>query len=140
MINEVYIVTSGCCSDYHIVTVFTDKEKATAFVNAYNNHKLSNYADDYEIETYKTNDIDIREADGLMYYTVQISKNGGCYIGLAECGDDFVSSEDIGKVIEYKGGRQEGYRVAVLARNTEHAKRLAQDKFAQYRAKKEGLT
>ena len=139
MNNEVYIVTSGCYSDYHIITVFTDKEKAKAFVDAYNSHKTSKYGDYYEIETYKVNDIDVQIMSGNAFYEVRISESGVCSAGLVEFGFDVVSNEDIGKVVVYPGGRQSGYRVIVLAKNPEHAIKVAQDKIAQYKAEKEGL-
>lgn len=139
MNNEIYIVTSGCYSDYHIVTVFMDKDKAKAFVEAYNSHKTSKYYDDYEIETYKVSDIDVQTIGDNAFYDVQVSRRGACYVGLAELGYAFETNEDVGKVIEYIAGAQEGYRVIVLAKDAEHAKRIAQDKIAQYKAEKEGL-
>lgn len=47
--KEIYVVTEGSYSDYHICGVFTDKEKAENFVNIYNRFS-GEYA---EIETYE---------------------------------------------------------------------------------------
>ena len=36
--KEIYVVTEGSYSDYHICGVFTNKEKAENFVNIYNKY------------------------------------------------------------------------------------------------------
>ena len=53
---KVYVVTCGEYSDYHIVAVFTDREKAEEFIKV-RNDKISRWGDDaYNIEIYTANE------------------------------------------------------------------------------------
>ena len=65
---KIYVVTSGCYSDYHIDAVFDDHEKAEVYVAA--NDSIN---DPVYIETYDTDDMVI-ESDGkpiaCIVYTV----------------------------------------------------------------------
>jgi len=45
--NKVYVVTAGCYSDYHIVAVFSTKEKAEEYI-AY--HGTNNTLEEYELD------------------------------------------------------------------------------------------
>lgn len=49
--NKVYVVTAGCYSDYHIVAVFSTKEKAEEYI-AYHgtNYRMEEYDLDEEFE------------------------------------------------------------------------------------------
>lgn len=49
---KVYVVTSGCYSDYHIEAVFTDKKTAYAFANIHTDREVEEYdADSVKIAT-----------------------------------------------------------------------------------------
>ena len=50
---KIYIVTSGCYSDYTISQVFLDRKKADAYVKLQNSSSLFR---DYRVETYETSD------------------------------------------------------------------------------------
>lgn len=55
---KIYVITAGEYSDYHIVAVTTDKEKADNFVKVHNDSKRFYYDDAY-VEEYDTDDFDI---------------------------------------------------------------------------------
>lgn len=64
---KVYVITAGEYSDYHIVTVTTDKEKADNFVKVHNDSKCFYYDDAY-VEEYDTDDFDIDVTDRNAKY------------------------------------------------------------------------
>lgn len=70
--DKVYVVTSGCYSDYHIEAVFSSKEKAELYVAVHHDHNIKNiiYYDNVFIEEYTI-------SDSLI--------NGVAYFGLSFC-------------------------------------------------------
>ena len=54
---EIYVVTAGSYSDYHIQYVFTDKEKAQKYVDLHSNDSW----DTPEIEIYESIEEDLNE-------------------------------------------------------------------------------
>lgn len=66
---KIYVITAGEYSDYRIVCVFTDKDKAEHFVNLHNDYASKySWADEYEIEEYDSKDEEYSIDDaGLMY-------------------------------------------------------------------------
>lgn len=64
---KIYVITAGEYSDYHIVAVTTDKEKADNFVKVHNDSKRFYYDDAY-VEEYDTDDFDIAVTDRNAKY------------------------------------------------------------------------
>jgi len=65
---EVYVVTEGSYSSYHIVAVFTDKEIA---------EKLAGQLEDGNtVETYETDEYSEYVRQGLMLYDITMLKDG----------------------------------------------------------------
>lgn len=133
--KNVYIITQGEYSDYHIVTVFDDKDKAEAFVEAYNKHKRSEYEDDYCVETYKLNSIDIRSYKEKIFFYAHTNYRGSLYVDPAPERDP----ERVGIVDVAHYPSWNSYTVTVLAENLDKAKKIAADKIAEYKANKEGI-
>ena len=124
--KEIYVVTEGSYSDYHICGVFTDKEKAENFVNIYNK-----YSGDYaEIETYE---------DGVMLNTNGIKfevcfcrdkhDNLVCFYSSTASPSDKCGVRAINSYIE----------VVVFAETKAQAKKIAEDKLAEWLAERKGV-
>ena len=144
--KNVYIITQGCYSDYHIVTVFDDEDKAKAFVEVYNKNKRSEYVDDYEIETYKINSIDIRSSEGKLYFNAWTDARGTLYVeptpeydpervGVVNCMHRalYVLSVGLDVPVDF-------YSLTVFAENIDKARKIAADKIAEYKANEEAIT
>lgn len=65
---KVYIVTDGCYSDYHIVAVFLEKEKAELYVNTHDFDRASMFGSDMSIVEYDTQDDTIEGEIAKMKY------------------------------------------------------------------------
>ena len=128
--NKVYIVTAGTYSDYHIVGATLDRKQAELACEVYGWKDSLGYSID--IEEY---DLDIfngiKKEDHI--YRVTIWENGGysvkdergCYY-LNPINDEDMAWGD--------------YTVTVVARDEAHALKIAQDKRAEYLARKEGIS
>ena len=141
--KNIYIITQGSYSDYYIVTVFDDEDKAKAFVEAYNKNKTSGYYDDYCIETYKVNSIDICSSKGKIYFNAWTNISGRLFIEPdPECDPERVGVVNAIQRNEYDSSvglrvPVEFYFVTVLAENEDKARKIAADKIAEYKANKE---
>ena len=73
---KVYVVTSGVYSDYNIVAVFDDKQKAEVFCAAYNDNSKEHrtWDDPYYIEEYDTEE-NHAESNKPVNYWVTVCKN-----------------------------------------------------------------
>ena len=67
--NKVYVVTRGEYSDYHICGVFDEKEKASLFINSFDN-------DEYMIEEWNLNPYELELKEGMCPFFVRMAKNG----------------------------------------------------------------
>lgn len=121
-----YAVTKGSYSDYHIVTITADKEKAEYIAKC-----ISNEYDEAGVEEYE--DCFITPHDDLK--TFEVSIDYGCDLEI----NNFYSSiaTHLNKVIEDNYDCH--YKVCVQARDEEHAKKIACDLFAEYEAEKKGV-
>lgn len=88
-LNEVYIVTAGSYSDYRIIAVFSDKDRATEF---------SKYIEGSSVETHELfSDKMPKTAYPLDYkrYKVRMNRNGDVdwvsSSGFMDCGDSEVN-------------------------------------------------
>ncbi len=101
---KIYIVTKGAYSDYHIVKVFENKEKA----EMYSKYNSSN-GDGCTIEEYETDDKNLTIKDGQGYYKVTLhisimkSLADGKYIAVNRgLNIDLISNEDYDNYINLK--------------------------------------
>ena len=102
---KIYVITCGTYSDYHIVKLFTDKNKAECYLKYYN---------DYNLEEYDTADDTFNIKDGEGYYKailhISIMKgtvdgkytavNRGLDINLIsnEVYNDYINLKNVGRV------------------------------------------
>jgi len=75
---KVYIVTDGCYSDYHIVAVFLEKEKAELYVKTHDFGQTSIFGSDMNIEEYDTRDdtIEGEVAEMKYVYAFNVDEEG----------------------------------------------------------------
>lgn len=137
---KVYVVTEGCYSDYHIEAVFDSYGKAVAYVEA----KARRYSD-YQIETYDTESAQVTKErkwfavhmEGGEWTAVEVEEHAnGCYTDTYS--NTFSKKESI-RYVDDKPFRINEYDIDVVARDKEHALKIAQDKFTRYKANKAGI-
>lgn len=128
---KIYVVTSGCYSDYGIDAVFVDKKEAAKFAAVKN--KSGNYTT-YRIESYETDDgkIDIgNNAVGFEYSAFVKS--------------DYFMNETLyvsyDPVPKFKS-EASNYWLCVWLEEEDYelAEKILRDRFAEHKAKKEGIT
>ena len=128
---KVYLIEAGCYSGTYTVGVATTKENAEAIrkthdrVESYYRARIT----EFETDTY------IPLVEGKSVFRASLSTVDGTFeVDNAPFAYD-VGDSDIGVV-------REGMRslvVEVVAIDKEHAAKIAQDLFAEYKAKKEGV-
>lgn len=136
---EVYIVTQGVYSDYHIAKVFLDKAKAEKFVEV---HNTCTDDDDYMIETFDTNDDDFSLKDELktFYHCCIVLENEashksgeiielGTYQELCKQDKNVVISRDFSR--PYHISRL-NYLFVSSTKSMEHAKKIAIEQYQIY--------
>ena len=131
MANEkIYVVTSGCYSDYHIVAATLDKDIAEKIAA-----KFSGRYDECEIEEYVNAEVMLKPA-----WIIKFDKSG-IVTDTYECRSEY-DYENIGEVYEnksiYYGGNYH-VSVTVSADDLESAIKIAAEKRARYLAEKLGL-
>lgn len=120
--KKVYVVTQGVYSDYHICAVAATEEIAKKL------QKI--YSGDATIEEYDLNDA---KDDVRVFYDVTFTDNK-----VSAHFDKYGNRESIKF---YKGNKWQSdcLIVSVRARDVDHAVKIAQDRRAEYLAKKEGV-
>jgi hypothetical protein len=68
---KVYVVTSGCYSDYGIEAVFDSMELAQNFISLYKNVGDLNGIEEYDLSPYE-----LQVKDGLIGFNIKMDKNG----------------------------------------------------------------
>lgn len=135
--DKVYIITAGSYSDYHIVAVFADKNEAERFRDA-QNEKAKWDSQECRIEEYPIG-ADVSLAGKQLYCAYECAHNG--IYAYDTCENIFEYANEIG-VVKDNGVHLECY-VSVdmnCDEPEEHAQKVAADLFAEYRARKEGIT
>lgn len=127
---NVYIVTCGEYSDYHIEKVFTNYEKAEQYV-ALQNRNPNGYQDEWNIDCYLTSD-DILEGEVKVYYLYSFNFRNGK--------PEIESIRIVGyqkKVFfQYRFGAEllPGLEFTLDEADEEKAFKIAQDEYAKLRA------
>lgn len=128
---KIYVITEGDYSDYHIVGVATNLKMAKKIQKYINGEKWS-YA---EIEEYDTEEWKQVVNDNRKIYSISESKGGGLYT--KPISYDYTYKYKIAnKIMTENDG---SLKVYVLAKDDIHARKIASDLFAKYKAEKEGL-
>lgn len=136
---KVYAITAGEYSDYHIVAITDDKEKAEALADLINKQADD---DDAYVEEYDTKDVDIAVAHpNRKYFRVRAHAYNNWIIRCDEIDlDDYLQCRDQCHYIVDKGNsfNNEWYFYC-SARGQDHAIKKATDWLAQEKAKMEGV-
>lgn len=117
--KKVYVITKGAYSDYHICAVAATKEIAEKLCRACSDNRGEAHIEEYDLNE---NAEDVR----IMYY-VEL-----------DCGDVEVNI-DLYENKENAWGGKDYFAAYVLAKDQDHAVKIAQDRRAEYLAKKEGI-
>jgi len=136
---KVYIVTAGTYSDYHIERVFTDESMALAYIEA------QKYGD-VCIETYEANEekhspltgYTVACIDGKFYvhkHTVDFYFYDYCY---AEAQPHWHGLEWVRELMP-RGKKIPLYVTNVVSESEEKALKIAQDRWAKFKAEKAGI-
>ena len=124
---KVYIITKGSYSDYHICAVAIDKEKAEKLEDYYTDEW-----DEANIEEYDTEDKN-PFISNLKLYFVCCAENGELTPFLIT-NPNSVRPNDSPRVTEHDYGQ---YTLYVWASNEKHAAKIASDKIAEFKYRKE---
>jgi hypothetical protein len=134
--REIFIVTQGDYSDYHIVAVFDDQAIAEQWVELRNSTKPS---DSFVIETYSVNTAwAVQETErGLIWECSERLPNYSL-----RCRQPYVDAEGISAYPpRFNDIRMGGnhWQVAVHARDEQEAIKIAAEKIAQAKAEQQGI-
>lgn len=132
---KVYIVTAGDYSDYGIRAVFSTRELAEAFIAKYGN-SLGDWGDTPVIEEWTLDD-PRAIGDHMMQYRVSLARNGDVHyvepIKLLSVGGPYSETKPVFLGLLKDGG----VAGSVLARDEQHAVKIANEKRAQLIAERE---
>jgi hypothetical protein len=135
--NKVYIITAGTYSDKHIVAVFTEQEEAEKFRDTYNS-RIMYLSGECRIKEYPIG-ADISLAGKELYCAQTIPHDG--IDAWWMCEEALNHADEIGIVKEENGCLECFVAVPMNQDNPEeYAQKVAADLFAEYKARKEGIT
>ena len=117
---KVYVVVKGSYSDYTEIAVFSTEELAKNFINMFINRYDGPYVKEYELD-------EMVYPEGMANYQVSHGKDGLEVRPVDP--DEYVPITEI----------HTGFFMTVWAKDEDHAKKIALDKFAQFKASKDGL-
>lgn len=126
-----YAVTAGCYSDYHIIAITDNKERADNIAKIYSD---DGWNSDTQVEEFFDS-----ESKDEAFYDVWYETNGSYDVGLQELNKNYKF--DNINIIEENANHDDWwkYRVLVMAKSKDHAIKIAQDLWAEHKAKKEGI-
>ena len=121
----VYGVFGGCYSDWFVIGYFDDKENAEKFCERANEHVLFDY---HELYVRELPNLEEEKSEGKIGVTVDT--------------DDWKAEvsyfEDEDSIIDY--GDSAVISMMIYPSQFDRAVKIAQDRWAQYKAEKEGIT
>lgn len=129
--DTAYVVMAGAYSDRHVVAVFSDEEALKRFLAICN---MDSSGDEYYVHEFALNEPDLLRKDAHRYrVTIWYGE-----VHQARLIDDDTTwlwpspgvhdPDDLGET-----------SVCVMARDIDHAKKIAADEWMQYEAHREGL-
>ena len=122
-----YAVTDGDYSDYHIIAITDNKERAENIKRLYE----KNYSEPMIEEFFDG------ESKDEALYSVRYRTDGSYGVFLQDF--DMSKFTDINIIHEAVGSDWWKYYVVVSAKDKDRAIKIAQDLWAEYKAKKEGV-
>ena len=124
----VYVITSGCYSNYHICAVSLDLKKAEMLQKFYEKIEY----DEVRIEEYDADCYADRIASGYSMYLIQFEKTGQVHY--------INPNRDPTEERIYSTWSERYINVEVWAKDEESAIKIAAEKRAKYLAAKEGIS
>lgn len=120
--SSIYVVTDGCYSDYHICGVFTNKERAQAFVDS--------RCKSGTIEQYGLDDWLTEREQGLEFYMVHMTLTGdNASVKVESAPDNQYPEGYIGRpLIE---SIPDWFAMTIWAKDEAHALKIANDRRTQ---------
>jgi hypothetical protein len=144
----VYVVTQGSYSDFGIDRVFLNEQKANAYVQRLSQLGLGD--NNTEIHTYETSDDgddihlqNIMNMNNRHLYHVDVFKdytNARYWEHMRVFDGPDINVVNQEKQLQFDGRESFYHSVIVEARGVEHARKIAQDLVAQFKANKAGVT
>ena len=133
---KVYAVTAGEYSDYHILAITDDKEKAKSLVELINNSRGHYGYNDADIEEYDTDDVDISLSNkDKKYFRVWSSNRDDWRINCGEVTlDDYLDYKKCNGFFTISGIPQ-SWDFYCSAEDEDHAKKIATDWIAKEKAR-----
>lgn len=122
-----YAVTAGDYSDYHIIAITDNKERAENIKKLYENDYYKPMIEEFFDG----------EAKDEALYSVRYRTNGVYEASTQDF--DMCNLADINVICEAINSDWLVYGVCVMAKDENHAIKIAQDLWAEYKAKKEGV-
>lgn len=131
--TTVYVLTEGEYSDYHIVALFSSREKA---------EEARALCPDSEVEEYELDALEIPEyPKGCVGWTICINANDNTINRAFQC--EALCNNFNPEEIYLDGGRHPSafpiFMVKCWARDKEHAEKIALDKFYQWKWEREQI-
>ena len=133
---KVYVITKGAYSDYHICAVATDKKKAEILKKAFDDKDGWREAC---IETYETDQFITEIENGFKLYNCALKDGEDLSISTYLEDLDYMTDSDFRVKRFSKGWCAPGYGIKVWAKDEDHARKIAADKIAEYKARKAGI-
>lgn len=133
--SNIYLITRGSYSDYEIVGAFSTREKAEKLVQEQEEKGNNEYNGGCQVEEFSIDTIQPKEK--YCYYC-NANHDGDITYTRTDVFSDYIS-QDIEKVMytspkDYGTiSRQGSYGISVLARDYEHARKIAADKVREFR-------
>lgn len=126
----VYVITRGEYSDYSIVAVTLEKEKAEELKKLY-----SDKWNEAMIETYDTDDYYVENGG---FYSVKIGKRSAIEVRKINSVIPMDDRDKVSLMYDWRTNR-ENYFVYVKAKDEEQAKKIGADLVAKYKAEEQGI-
>jgi len=125
---KLYVVSKGCYSDYNILKIFENEEKAEKFVELYN---LTDTWDEAEIEYWETDDdsIDIKQDKIYLQLNYYIKSNSLYINKLIEKGKNKLSEDETILMLSLEKNISNAKVI-----NKEKYLKIAQDKYVELKS------
>jgi len=127
-----YVIMAGEYSSTHVVTVTLNKEKAEKLVKYYSGREDNPWIEPFELDQTPEETLDRL----VPVYSVRISKNGSANAAI----HSYVNAEaPFEPLFSFTNDRDMVFCASVLAKNEEHAIKIARDKRMKMLAEEFGL-
>jgi hypothetical protein len=135
--DKVYIITAGTYSDEHIVAVFTEQAEAEQFRDTYNS-RIMYLSRECRIEEYPIGaDMSLAGKDLYCARAIHHDEMDAWWM----CEEALNRADEIG-IVKEENGCLECFVAVPMNQDDpeEYARKVAADLFAEYKARKEGIT